>query len=225
MNKYMLNLISSIVSLFMVFILLVFVSLAWYCQNTTASVSGISGVTAGADFTDISLTRYIANETTSNETTMYSTGDEVSSSNVEPYDLVNAYSKIIYKISFKTSNDSYSLSMTNTMDRNNQLVVDTLNTSIYYNYLSNVAVFNVLSGSDSFSISDTNCSFEYCDSSTSDSTRYTVSIVNESDSTDDLISLYLLFDYNNENINKLFTANLGKNGTVSFYEDIMFVLQ
>lgn len=222
MNKYLLNLISSIVSLSMVIILLVFVSLAWYSQNTKASVSGVSGVTAGADFSDINLTRYIATETTVDSVKTYSIGDEVTSSNVKSYDLIAEYSKIIYKISFNTTKTSYSLSMTNTLDRNYTLQVGS-STDIYYNYLSNVAIFNVLSESNSsLSVTDNNYSFNYSESS--DTNRYTINILsNMTASTSNTI--YLLFDYNSENINKLFSANLGKNGTVSFYEDIMFVLQ
>ncbi len=225
MKNKIYNLIASLASLVLGVILLVCICLAWYVTNDFAKVEGVTGITSKGDFYDISLTRYVATEVEGQENT-YTKGaalHTVDQTTILPYDELSSYTKVIYEISFSTNLQQFTLNLKNTSRRTNSF---TKENSKYYNYLSNVAIFTKLKIDNSnFTIDASDTTKYFCDySSFSDDLIHQVSIYANQSVTETRITLYLLFDYNKDHINQLYSANLGVNDTIYFKDDLTFVL-
>ena len=111
-------------------------------------------------------------------------------------------------------------------------------TFIYHNYLSNVAKFYLLDTNDhqNFEISDSSSkSLTYSGDLPEGQTKEQVNVITVTGLAEDsnaeyqLVYVYMLFDYNAENINELFNYNKGLAGneekaSIFFKEDLRFVL-
>lgn len=216
MKNKIYNLIASLASLVLGVILLVFVCLAWYTNNTKVEANGVNGITGEGAFYDITLRRYlVASETiVEGQPTTYTKGSQLAANYEEAirYDQLGGYTKIIYEISFKTTLNGFSLSLTHSPGRTNTFVKEN---SKYYNYLSNVALFSKLEVSGSNLIAKDTTKYQ-C---TSD----VINIYNQ-ETSETVNTLYLLFDYNKDSIIQLYSENLGISDTVYFRDDLTFYL-
>jgi hypothetical protein len=205
---------------------------AWFVTNTEANATGISIRTSDVAITGGNLSRYIAIYDEASNTYSY---DEQNgnidswSSNTYPasFDNLNDYDKIIYKLGFKVNKDSYSISFT----RNDSSVSSIISTSnnVSTNFLSNIASFSLLSQNSDSTLSLVNFSDGTSEKSlsyVSDSIEKLDEIIlekNVSVTSGEVVTLYLLFDYNKTNINKLWSDNVGINvSKIYFKEDIEF---
>lgn len=226
------KLISSIVSLTMCAVLFICVCFAWYTNNTQVEADGVHGVTSEGDIRNVQLTRYIAVE--SNNTYTKKT---LNQAEIKPYDSLEQYTKIIYEITFTTTleleeiKSSLQLSIRNTStSRTDSFKPKTIGENTYqYNYLSNVAVFKELECNNGvYTILDPVNSATIPYSGKEDTTTHLVSfnpVTTILKSNENVVSLALLFDYNIENINQLYTSNLGSTSNVRFEDDIEFLLK
>ncbi len=220
------HLISSILSLVLTAILLVCICFAWFISNKEVSVTGISVSSSDGALYDISLTRYKAIEDGDIYNIDYNT------TQIDPFDILNPYSKVIYEIKFKTDVLDF-----DTLDMFLQTTTSTdipgliYDGTSYYNYLSNVCSFSWLTKvTDGFSI-DENCSnigfsFE------NDTIRQTTVLVKENMTSLSLFQsngyyyIYLLFDYDTIKINRIFSYNIGFTGNkIYFKEDVSFIIK
>lgn len=205
---------------------------AWFVTNTEANATGISIRTSDVAITGGNLSRYIAIYDEASNTYSY---DEQNgnidswSSNTYPasFDNLNDYDKIIYKLGFKVNKDSYSISFT----RNDSSVSSIISTSnnVSTNFLSNIASFSLLSQNSDSTLSLVN----FSDGTTEKSLSYVSDSIEKLDeiileknvsvTSGEVVTLYLLFDYNKTNINKLWSDNVGINvSKIYFKEDIEF---
>ncbi len=242
------NLISSILSMLFTLFLLVSLVRAWYVKNAQAEATGVTAVTDSDKIWDIELRRCKAVEG-NNDT--YTLGGDLSdpSVTIDPFDLVASYDKIIYQITFKTNLPQILLTMENTdLARSESFIskqtegVETDDTSddkyIHHNYLSNVAKFYLLNTNDhqNFELSNSAYkSFTYSGNLPVGTNKETISIITVdglaegSNAEYQQVYVYMLFDYNSDNINDLFNYNLGAAASaygtsIFFKEDIRFVL-
>ncbi|MGM9969084.1 MAG: hypothetical protein ACI35S_01670, partial [Anaeroplasma sp.] len=213
---------SSIISLIITSLLLICIVNAWYVSNKEATANGITGVTAIGNIWDIKLNRYIAVENNDNTYKKEAINDD--GSNLLPYDILNDYSKLIYEISFKTTLNTINISVGNNGYRNNNFIEINYKN---YNYLSNVAIFKVLKHENNiFSIVNNN-EYYLPYSEEEDNTIHNT-LIDTINTTDENVTIYLLFDYNTNNINRLFTDNIGESSLdtiVYFKDDLMFYLR
>ncbi len=250
MKNKIYNIIASLASLVLGVILLVCVCLAWYVMNDYAKAEGVTGITSKGAFYDITLTRYVvATETkVEGQPTTYTMGSQLATEHKDTirYDELSGYTKVIYKISFSTYLNGFSLSLKNTSSRTNSFVNEN---SQYYNYLSNVATFSKLkvNGSNStiiiednnpiasdttFIMDDSNITYSckcnsLCNSLPDDKIHNNIInyVIDDKDVTSpQRITIFLLFDYSKDHINRLYSANLGINETIYFKDDLLFVL-
>ena len=202
------NLISSLLSLFLLLLLLICTCYGWYTNNTVVKASNIVGVASEGVIEQLTLKRYLAYE---NENGTYSIYNDIfdeevdidkeeNNDKVPVFSLLKPNSKIIYRITFYTSLDNIKITM---KTHNSQYVAGLKNDSgKYYNYLSNVCSFSYLTGTDR-SLSVTN----YEDNETVKSfitktsedefakqTDVELLSIDTSNNTG-LISIYFLFDY------------------------------
>ena len=205
---------------------------AWFVTNAPAEASGIGIRTSDAAVTDGNLSRYVAiYDESSNTYTYDEQNGNIDNWNSTTYprsfDILNEYDKIIYKLGFKVNKDTYSISFT----RNDLSVSSTISTlnDVSTNFLSNVASFSLLAVNSNLTLSKVN----FSDGSSEKSLSYVfegtqrfedVSLeTNVSVTSGEMVTFYLLFDYNKTNINKLWSDNVGINANkIYFKEDIEF---
>ncbi len=222
------RLISLIFSIVLAAISTILFTFAWFTQNRSANASGISVSSLTNNISGGSINRYLAIE---NSDGTYSKGELLDQDNVvaRPYDNngIETYDKVIYELGCIVNKDSFSITLLNTDDTVTRYFTDD-KTHGYVNYLSNVAEFSTLSSSDgiNFSLSsDSSVSLPYIDDSARHGDKLTsVTVYKEENiSKGKHVFVYLLFDYNKENINKLFSANLGSDANkIYFKEDLEF---
>ena len=133
--------------------------------------------------------------------------------------MLGAYDKVIYEFEVEGQNiESMNLTLTLTSENRNGNFVQIVDK--YYNFLSNVAVFQKLTRTnDIYTPTDaTKYSFNYY------SDRTQVTEIDMGEVAENGV-ICLLFDYSEVNLNALFTTNTGFDDTVYFVEDIGFTFR
>ncbi len=166
------------------------------------------------------------------EATKAVAGGNAASDRIRVYDPIGGYDYIIYEITFNTILDEVDVLIQNTDSTRttafNKTTVE--GETIYYNWVSNVAVFNELETSGSSFVTDeVENTINYAgemDNNTKIDTDEITTLNTNGNYTDTKYSYYLLFSYNEININKLSTVNLGTTADkILFKEDIQFILK
>ena len=233
MNK---KLIKSIISLIFSAFMVITVSFAWYISNTSASTTGVSVVAKNSNVTDGYLNRYVAQETSTDGT--YTLGDDIDSltdiTEIQYNEL--GYSKVIYELTATVNGSSFSISLANTDSSRTSAISESEDedgNTIYVNYLSNVAEFTYLTTSTIDGVTyftestfDDGESVKYISYGTSG--IETIDILTDIEVEEgSVVTIYLLFDYNSDNITKIYSDNLGTTGgdsNIYFKEDLEFRL-
>lgn len=230
------SIIKYLPSLILTMLTAVCVSFAWYSLNDTVTAINITAISSSGKVISANLERYVAVETKENDTTYYTCGDSLSSSDFDisqiQYSVLSSYKKVIYKITAKLD---LSLAEGNTLSislKNRYQSRDTTISEInkkYYNYLSNVAQFNYLENNNgTFSVTkypgEEEIASKELEFGTSSST---INLIDNLSVNTEEVSIYLLFDYNKENVSNLLALNLGNYGgddNLFFREDLFFML-
>ncbi len=230
MNKKLLKIISSLIMIFLSSITAVF---AWFSLTTTSIADGISVSSSKNNVVGGFLQRYIASPTEYNG--VYTLGQNLNNlkdiSEIQYNEL--GYNKVVYELTCEVNGDSFSIQLSNTIKERSSFIttsVDKDGKTIYLNYLSNVAKFYYLQKIDY------NGETYYTTTNFKDGSEYKYISYGEGIQTIDLIndyevlpgsivSIYLLFDYNTDNIQKIYSDNLGTSGgdsDIFFREDLEF---
>lgn len=202
---------------------------AWYAENKNAKASGIKAYAKEAEVTGGNLNRYkaILNTDSTGKVISYSLGDDIdqTSTTVDPYDQLASHDLIIYKLAVTLKTTHFKLTLANNDESISSTI--TLDGANGTNYLSNVATFKLLTTSDNKTFTTTT----FYDSSETKEIGYIadretkinkITLIDSDVSQVDQV-MYLLFDYNTDNIEKLNSANIGKiYNTIYFKEDLKF---
>lgn len=233
-----LKLINSILTLSLTSVALISSVFGWYAENKEASANGLKVKTKEAEVTGGTLQRYKAVLNT--DKTSYSLGDDIDKTDttLDPFDRLNDYDLVIYKLAITVQSTSFKLTLTNNDEDISNVISLVENQNYGTNYLSNVATFKLLTTSDNGSTFTTT---NFYDNSTSKEIGYISDRYNSSDTTtkynkvtliDTTVTagstqtIYLLFDYSVDNVEKLFSANIGKTiDKVYFIEDLKFDIE
>ena len=227
------NLIKIIISLSMMILSTITLVFAWFAINTEASSSGINVVAGNINVFDGYLNRYVANST--NQANTYTIGENVRDitdiTEIQYNEL--GYDKVIYELVASVNGNSFSLELANTSeDRSSSITESTDNNGnkIYLNYLSNVARFYFLektesNGTSYFTITNFPDGDNYKNISYGSGLGSIDLLSDYSTSNNTVVSVYLLFDYSPDNIQKIYSDNLGTIGgenNIFFREDLEF---
>ncbi len=230
-----LKLINSIITLSLTSIVLVTSVFGWYAENNNATANGLKVNTQKAEVVGGTLNRHIATKNTdsSGNITSYSLGDDIDEKNITPapYDQSDKRDLLIYKLDVELKTTSFKLTLSNNDETiSNYINIPSGQTDQIYgtNYLSNVATFQLLTYDEEnkiFTISEgaTKKEVGYISDRTSKINKVTLI-----DKTVDSLTqtVYLLFDYSVDNIEKLNSANIGRTyDKVYFQEDLKFDLE
>jgi len=206
---------------------------AWFVFNQNAKGKGINIDTASDQITGGFLNRYLA-VGTENEG-VYKLGSDIDKNDItlNPYDDLNDYDLVIYELGATVNKNSYSLTLCNFDTTVNDDIVYNSKSDSYQNYLSNVASFSYLEKSYDANGNAIFTKVAFPDTTTSKSLKYISnrdSVLTSEDILSDIevasgteVVIYLLFSYNGDSMNKLWSANIGTNATQIFFkEDIEF---
>ncbi|MCR5786842.1 MAG: hypothetical protein K6G28_04005 [Acholeplasmatales bacterium] len=223
------KLISLIISVFLTAISTILFTFAWFAQNKQAMGTGINAIANSSNITDGHIKRYLA--VYDKKTNTYTKGDILDNDgiSVAPYDTLNDYSKVIYEIGAEINKESYTITLNNNDSNVNRYFTLDESTNQYVNYLSNVAVFyklNTIDGGTTFTkTNESATSLSYVDERANVLTEE-ILYDNVSAIKGEQVVQYLLFDYNEDNINKLYSANLGTTiDKIYFKEDLEFRIE
>jgi hypothetical protein len=204
----------------------------WFISNSTCEASGISVRTADVAVTNGHLERYKALHNIDNDTYSFDLEngdiDKWGNDRPLPFDSLNDYDRIIYKLSFMCNKESYAVSLSrNDLSVKGSIFKETTNGD-FLNYLSNVADFYYLTTTDGNNFKIDN----YSDGSSVKNLPYVsfgtskldeINVISGNTTIGQEVSIYLLFDYNKNNINRLWTDNVGTNvDRIFFKEDLEF---
>jgi hypothetical protein len=143
------------------------------------------------------------------------------------------YNKVVYELTCEVNGDSFSIQLSNTIKERSSFITTSLDKdgkTIYLNYLSNVAKFYYLQKIEY------NGETYYTKANFKDGSEYkyisygqgiqTIDLINDYEVLPgSIVSIYLLFDYNTDNIQKIYSDNLGTSGgdsDIFFREDLEF---
>lgn len=237
-----LKLINSIITLSLTSVALISSVFGWYAENKEASANGLKVNTKEAVVTGGTLQRYkaVLNKDSDGNVTSYSLGADLNldSTTVEPFDRLADYDLVIYKLAITIQSTSFKLTLTNNDSSISNVISEVSDETYGTNYLSNVATFKLLTTSDNGSTFTTtnfydnsaNKEIGYISdrfNSTDATTKYNkVTLIDTTVTAGSTQTVYLLFDYSVDNVEKLFSANIGKTFTqVYFIEDLKFDIE
>ncbi len=227
-----LKLLKSLITLLLTSIVLITSVFAWYVENNSTSANGIQGTTKKIEQVGGTLKRYIAAKHKDDDGNIdyYSLGTDIDEFNVTPdsYDPLYDYDLIIYQLDFEPKSSSYKLTLSNN-DSNISNTI-TINNNNGYNYLSNVATFKLLTTSDSGKTFTTTKFYDNEETKEigyiSDREEKINKITLAEGPASSKQTIYLLFDYSRDNVEKLRSVNLGlEYNKLYFAEDLLFELE
>lgn len=230
-----LRLLNSILTLSLTSVALISSVMGWYVYNNEASANGLKVQAKEAEVTGGTLKRYkaIINKDSDGNVASYSLGVDVdlTSTTLDPYDQLNGHDQIIYELAVTLTSTNFKLTLANNDSNISNAILIKSGNTYGTNYLSNVATFQLLTTTDNGSTFTTTKFYDNTDtkeigyiSDRSDKINKITLIDTTVDSTTQKV--YLLFDYSVENIEKLISANIGKEyDKVYFSEDLKFDLE
>lgn len=227
-----LKLINSIITLSLTSIVLVTSVFGWYAENNNATANGLKVNTQKAEVVGGTLNRYIATKITdkSGNITSYSLGDDIDEKDITPapYDQLDERDLLIYKLDVELKTTSFKLTLSNNDEAISNYITIPSGQTYGTNYLSNVATFQLLTYNEetktcTISEGATKKEVGYISDRTSKINKVTLIDKPVESLTQ---TVYLLFDYSVDNIEKLNSVNLGKKyDKVYFQEDLKFDLE
>ncbi len=227
-----LKLINSIITLSLTSIVLVTSVFGWYAENNNATANGLKVNTQKAEVVGGTLNRYIATKITdkSGNITSYSLGDDIDEKDITPapYDQLDERDLLIYKLDVELKTTSFKLTLSNNDETISNVINIPSGQTYGTNYLSNVATFQLLTYNEetktcTISEGATKKEVGYISDRTSKINKVTLIDKPVESLTQ---TVYLLFDYSVDNIEKLNSVNLGKKyDKVYFQEDLKFDLE
>ncbi len=227
MNK---KLIRILIEMILTVIFTISVSYAWFVTNSVNEAEGIGAVSDQLNYSTVGLKRYIASFDSKNQ--KYSLGQNLDvASDPLPFSIMESYDKVIYEIETIPTKNQIRLDIANLIPSRNSMI--SKQNGKYYNYLSNVAKFTFL-GIDEENLAPQ----EFYDSTYEKSLTFVEDAHTKTEEIKLLelnvvpnrkYKMYLLFDYNQDNINRIYALNLGSEGAnasrIMFKEDIEWRLR
>ncbi len=235
-----LRLLNSILTLSLTSVALISSVMGWYVNNNEANANGLKVKTKEAEVTGGTLKRYkaIINKDSDGNVTSYQLGDDVdlTSTTLDPYDQSNGHDQVIYKLAVTLTSTNFKLTLANNdSDISNAITISKTkasdNNTYGTNYLSNVATFQLLTTTDNGSTFTTTQFYDKTDTKEIGYISERTDKINKITLIDTTVeskvqTVYLLFDYSVDNIEKLNSANVGKTyDKVYFSEDLKFDLE
>ncbi len=232
----------SIISLFVTSFVLIVVIFAWYVSNSTATVSGITGIVKGReDIVDEVIVYNFSSKTTTDGydtlTIDRYTGDgqsgDVTMKEYEQYSLAPTPTEYLIEIKFTDNADISRLDIRTELSYfagypGNGYVASATNISLTsvmrFTYLENVTVSN---GTVTYATPSDNSfnSFTFNENTKATDNKVLPVVTNKNG----ISSIFVLLDYNKSYINDIFTYNIGNDiidmaDQLSFKNDFNFML-